>query len=339
MSFDVATNLSKLYLHDCYFLPGNAESFSILTNGTLNPQGVPANSTICRNMFFEGVRLVNIGDSNNIDKNVFRASGNRIGIYLITVGAAGGIAGETMITQNNIDCPGGAVYVERGRTVKFNYNNVELSDGSGTINGAVVDFDGLSGVLPLPEIVGNAIAVFGSATATCAINLNANVGAVIDNNIIQTGIATTTGILIKANSQYANVGLNNFNGFVNNFSDSGIGTYGIYRDAVLINSFVNTGGSYQSLQFTKDKNGIVTVNGIVTCPASPNGKTITTLPTGFAPLKIIKSVISTIDGGIASYATVAVDNSGNIIVYCTNTTTQLEINISFQTKNYVTNIY
>jgi hypothetical protein len=65
-------------------------------------------------------------------------------------------------------------------------NNIELSAGAGTSNGAVIDIDGSSGSIPFAEVCGNHVGIFGTATATSAIRIHGTLGAKVDHNTLLT---------------------------------------------------------------------------------------------------------------------------------------------------------
>lgn len=336
MNFQQTTNLSKLHMHDLYLLPGNDYSFQISNNMAVNTQGVPANSTIERCYFAEGSKLIGIGDSNMIHENVFRASGgNRTAIWLY-MSDTSGVASHTVIRENNIDCPGGALYAVRGRSIKFIYNNVELSAGSGTPNGTIVDIDGSSGSIPWAEIDSNHIGIFGTATATSAVRVAGAQGCSVDKNTILSGLVVASGILITASAGDTDIGFNEIqSNYTTPINNSGLRTMGVPLAAALLNSFTNTGGGYQALSAYKSRTGLVTVSGVVAAPATPSGLIIATLPLGYRPASIQRFAASTVSGGnIVAYA-IEVDTAGNIVCYCAANTTRIEVSATFQTLNYV----
>lgn len=336
MNFQQTTNLSKLHMHDLYLLPGNDYSFQVNNNMAVNFQGVPANSTIERCYFAEGSKLIGIGDSNMIHENIFRASGgNRTAIWLY-MSDTSGVASHTVIRENNIDCPGGALYAIKGRSIKFIYNNVELSAGSGTPNGSIVDIDGSSGSIPWAEVDSNHIGIFGTATGTSAVRVNGAQGCSVDKNTILSGLTVASGILITASAGDTDIGFNEIQStYTTPINNSGLRTMGVPLAQAFLNSFTNTGGGYQPLTAYKSRTGLVTLAGVVNAPATPSGLIISTLPLGYRPATIQRFAASTVSGGaIVGYA-VEVDTAGNVVCYCNTNTTRIEINATFPTLNYV----
>lgn len=336
MDFPQETNLSRLHMHNLYLLPGNDYSLVIDNNNVVNFQGVPANSVIEQCMFWEGTKLLKVGDSITIRNNVFRSSaGGREAIRLY-ISDTSGVASHCVITENNIDCVGGALYAIRGRSIKFTYNNVELSAGAGTANGAIIDLDGSSGTMPWCEVSGNHIGVFGTATPTTAIRVNSSVGATIDKNTILSGIAVANAILVTASASDTDIGFNEIqSNYTNAINNAGVKTIGAPIALGPLNSFTYTGGGYQTLSAFKHRNGIVTVTGVVNAPASPSGVVIATLPLGYRPTKLQRFAVSTVSGGAIVVYAMEVDTAGNLVCYCNTNTTRIEINASFQTINYV----
>lgn len=336
MNFQQATNLSKLHMHDLYLLPGNDYSFQVNNNMTINFQGVPANSTIERCYFAEGTKLIGIGDSNMIHENIFRASGgNRCAVHLY-MSDTSGVTSHTVIRENNIDCPGGALYAVKGRSIKFIYNNVELSAGPGTANGAIVDIDGSSGSIPWAEVSSNHIGIFGTATATSAVRINGSVGCTVDKNTILSGLVVASGILITASAGDTDIGFNEIqSNYTTPINNSGLRTMGVPLAVPPIGVFSNTGGGYQTLTAMKSRNGLVTIAGVITAASNPNGLTIGTLPLGYRPSTLQRFGISCVTGGNITIQVIEIATDGSIVYYGATTTTRIEIGATFQTLNYV----
>lgn len=330
LNFPTSTNCSFFYMSDIYFFSGNDVSFRIANDTAVNVQGVPANSVIERCFFTEGTELFGVGDSITICNNVFRSTNSaRTGINLAQT-TASGTASMCVVRENNFDCMGGAFIVTSGRNTKFLYNNVELSAGSGTANGAVVDIDGSGGLIPFAEVSGNHIGIFGTATATSAIRLNGSLGCNIANNTILTGITVAAAILTTSSASNTNIGFNEISPtFTNAYSNSGGTTGGIEIPLSLINGYTNTVG-YTSLSCMRYVNGIVTLNGVINAPATPNGIIIAVLPYGFYPSNLLRSVVSTVVSGSPSTGAVEISGIGELVYYGSNSTTRIEIMITFQ---------
>lgn len=335
MNFQQTTNLSKLHMHDLYLLPGNDYSFQVNNNMAVNIQGVPANSSIERCYFAEGSKLIGIGDSNSIHENIFRASGGNRAAMWIYMSDTSGVASHTVIRENNIDCPGGALYAVRGRSIKFIYNNVELSAGPGTANGAIIDIDGSSGSIPWAEVSGNHVGIFGTATGTSAVRVNAAAGCTVDKNTLLSGLTVANAIVVTSSAGDTDIGFNEIqSNYTTAISNSGLRTMGVPLALGLLNSFTNS-GSYQPLSALKLRNGLVTLTGVVAPPATPNGVTIATLPLGYRPAVLQRFVVAGVSGGSITSFAVEVDTSGNVVLYCSGSPTRIEINATFQTLNYV----
>lgn len=330
MDFPTETNCSFFYMSDMYLFSGNDVTFKISNNTAVNFQGVPANSVIERCAFWEGTELFGVGDSISIRNNVFRSSNSsRTGIKVAQT-TASGTASMCVVRENNFDCMGGAFIVTSGRNTKFINNNVELSAGSGTVNGTVIDIDGSGGLIPFAEVSSNHIGIFGTATATSAIRLGGSLGCNINNNTILSGITVTQAILITAAAGAANVGFNEISPqFTNAYSVAANSVSGVNFTLPLINGFTNTFG-YAALSYMRYANGIVTLDGVINAPATPNGITIAVLPYGFYPSNILRSVVSTVVGGLQDTGVVEIGSTGNLIFYGDNVTTRIEIMCTFQ---------
>lgn len=337
LNFPTESNLAKLHIHDLYLLAGNDYALETFNNTGINIQGIPAHSTIERNFFVEGMKLVGLGDSINISENLFRANGgNRPAIWL-DIADVSGTAMAPIIARNNCDCDGGFLYMVRGRCPKIRDNNIELSHGPGTLNGAVIDIHGSSGNIPYASITDNHLGIFGTATATSAIRIATATGTEIDRNTILTGLSTSNGVLITSAATDTQIGRNEFHpNFVNPINDSGVGTMGVPVSVAPKNSWTNTGGGYQTLTAFKDANGWVRVIGVVNAPASPSGTVFATLPVSFRPPTSLPRVVvdATVSGGVST-GSIEVSTAGDITFFGSNSTTRVGVSFSFPTTAYL----
>jgi hypothetical protein len=216
-------------------------------------------------------------------------------------------------------------------------NNIELSAGAGTSNGAVIDIDGSSGTIPFAEVCGNHVGIFGTATATSAIRINGTLGAKVDHNTLLAGVTVGTGIVVTSSATDAILGYNEISsGFTTKISDSGTGTRGVLKALTLVNSFANVGSGYDDAACKKDSDGTVHLVGFLNCPANPSTLGIATLPVGFRPITTMRFHVWGVASSADAYSTVGIDTSGNITFNGANTFDQLVLNgISFPTTNYV----
>jgi hypothetical protein len=333
---NVTANISRLHLHDIYVTPGNDYSLQIENNPALNAQGCPSNSVIERCAFWEGTHMTYIGDNVIMRNNILRSTGSRVGceVYLTD---ASGTASFFIFEQNNCDCAGGALLALNGGRIRVLNNNIELSAGAGTSNGAVIDIDGSSGTIPFAEVCGNHVGIFGTATATSAIRINGTLGAKADHNTLLAGITIGTGIVVTSSATDAILGYNEISSdFTTKISDSGVGTRGVLKALTLVNSFANVGSGYDDAACKKDSDGTVHLVGFLSCPANPANLGIATLPAGFRPLTAMRFHVWGVVTAADAYSTVEIDTSGNITFKGANTFDQLVLNgISFPTTNYV----
>jgi hypothetical protein len=171
-----------------------------------NFQGVPANSRIQGCQFMSGCYLSGVGDSVKTYGNTVRGSNIGWRVYQINIS---GVAGEWLSQGDNMDCAGGLFRFESANCPKIRDCNLEMSAGAGS-NGAMIDFDGSSQNITVPEVSGCHMGAFGTATVTRAIRLGSTTAAVIDRNNI-TGVMNY-GIDVTANSSSAKIGPgNNYN--------------------------------------------------------------------------------------------------------------------------------
>lgn len=336
MDFSQLTNVGELYMHHMYLFPGNDYSLEIANSIVVNPQGVPSNSTIERNNFWEGTKCIGIGDSCKFRDNVYRstAGSGRIGSWIYNVDGGGGVASHTILEANNYDCDGGAIFVPRARNIKVLYNNIEQSAGAGTGSNAVVDIDGSSGTIAFAEVKGNHIGIFGTATAGNAIRIHGALGAHVDQNTILAGFTVAQAILITASASDTVLGVNEISStFTNPVLDLGTATRGASKAVSLGSGITNTGG-YQPLEVLKSMTGSVNLSGVVSHAGLVSGAVIGTIPTGFRPATVQRFSVSNVVAGNVSFGSVEVAPSGTI-TYFGATATRVEINTNFKTIGYI----
>jgi hypothetical protein len=102
------------------------------------------------------------------------------------------------------------------------------------------------------------------------------------------------------------------------------GTTGTWSTPTLQNSWVNYGGNYPTLQYTKAADGVVTVRGLVKSGVTTSGTVIANLPVGYRPAATQLMTISSND----DFGRVDVLSSGNI-AFRAGSNAWYAINISF----------
>lgn len=209
-------NLGALYMRNVYVAPTTDVSVKGENSGAVNAQGVPSLCIIENCYFFEGMDLVDAGDSISIRSNTLKATGTRKGVSAVMVNGAGGLAGLLNIEGNNIVAEGGACQILNGHDVKVAKNNIEQIAGAGS-NAAVIDIDGATGTITSAHVIDNYIGISGTTTVTRAIRINAVNSGVVDVNHIDAGIAITTGIDLTANANSTFVGVNRYDGAMGSF--------------------------------------------------------------------------------------------------------------------------
>jgi hypothetical protein len=101
------------------------------------------------------------------------------------------------------------------------------------------------------------------------------------------------------------------------------------------NGFTNAGGGYDTGAYYRTNNGIVYLQGLVSCPANPNTKIIATLASGYRPLNsCIFSCYASFNGTI-SVGSVIVNTIGEVYYFGSNSAT----NISLNGLNFTVNAY
>lgn len=227
---DGITNMKRLVMWGIYVTPGNDYSLRIENNPALNLQGCPSNSLISECSFFEGIQATFIGDSVIVSHNDLRSTSTRLGLLAYLTDTSG-VAGLLSFRENNVDCAGGAISVQRGTNIKVIDNNIEQSAGAGT-NGAVVDISGSSGAIDTADVTGNKIDIFGTAAVNKAIRLDGVNDAFVDRNDMNAAVTVTDAIHITANANRTQLGRNPTTGsFTNKVTNNGAGTKPTLEDA------------------------------------------------------------------------------------------------------------
>lgn len=340
--FSGVCNVSRMRVADIYCTPGTALSLEITNNVINNPQGCPSNSVIERNALFEGMRLSSIGDSVTIRNNTIRSTDGtgRTGIDLSVVDGTGGQASHAMIEQNNIACSGGGVLVRNGRNVKVLHNNIEQLVDGGTSHAAVIDMSGATDTLVWPEVRGNHVAIFGTSTAQHAITLTDTVGGVVDGNTILAGFPiANAAIIVGVGSSDAVIGFNEISSSYATSVDASLSTrarnyrYGLNTS----NGFAAVGVGSALPAWWMDRDGIVHLEGLLSCPATPNGMQIATLPASVRPLSGTQSYSAyAVVSAAVSPQGVTVDTAGAVKYVGSNSATQISLNgIAFTTQAHV----
>lgn len=315
MLFNVVSNLSKLHVHNVCIRDCSDSALEVANNIATNTQGVPAFSCIENNLFYDGLKFVGIGDSNTIRNNFFNTpvGSGRVGIHLYHVDNASVVSSHTMIHGNAIVCSGGALFVDRGRNIKFFHNNVEQSHGPGS-NQAVVDINGAGGVIPCVEIKGNHFGVFGTTTVQRVVRLNAVAVPEVEGNTILSGIVLPAAIVVHSPAQDAYVGRNavDTSKFTVVVDDQGARTAGVQRTLTIGAAGVAAAAGYAAPAYFKDKEGTVSLKGAFSGAAVATNTTLGTLPAGYRPAGVERFVTNATVGGGPVSAAIEIDTAGAV---------------------------
>lgn len=333
-----STSVTELHIADVYCTPGNDYSLYMDNNAAVNAQGVPANSVVERCYFADGTKWVSTGDSVTMRNCVLRGTPGsaRSGVLALIQTGTGGTSSHFIIEQCNFDCAGAAIWILNGRNTKILYNNIESSYGTGSSSAAVIDIDGTSGAVVMPEIKGNAVSIFGTSSAATAIRVNAAVECDIDNNTIIAGFAVPQAIAITANAQHTCIGLNEFSAtYVTSINNSGIGTRGVRIPLIPINGFTNVGLGSVVAGYWQTKQGVVILEGMLNCPPTPNGLTICLLSDSSIPPDNRRfAVYALLPAGVIGPQSVEVQAGGSVLYFGDTTAVQVSLDgITYATNS------
>jgi hypothetical protein len=328
-NFTASCQIGQLHIHDLYVQASTGYGIDIENNPTTNPEGNPSNSVIERCVVWDGIKFGSVGDSVTVRNVVSRGTPGSAhsGILALVQTGSGGVSSHFIVEECNYDCPGAAIWILNGRNVKLIHNNIESSFGTGSSSNAVIDLDGTSGTIVMPEVKGNGVAIFGTSTARILIRVNAALEADIDNNTLLAGISILDGILLTSNAENTYVGLNEFQtanmGTVIN--NAGVGTRGVRIPLTLVNGFTNVDSGSALAGYWQSKDGVATLEGLVSCPATPSGLVMCSLPGAIIPPTNRFFPAFALVSSVASPQAVDISSAGLVTYSGSNSATQVSL--------------
>jgi hypothetical protein len=328
-NFNGSCAIGQLHIHDLYVQASIGYGIDIENNPSTNPEGNPSNSVIERCVVWDGIKFGSVGDSVTVRNVVSRGTPGSAhsGILALVQTGSGGISSHFIVEECNYDCPGAAIWILNGRNVKLIHNNIESSFGTGSSSNAVIDLDGTSGTIVMPEVKGNGVAIFGTSTARILIRVNAALEADIDNNTLLAGISILDGILLTSNAENTYVGLNEFQtanmGTVIN--NAGVGTRGVRIPLTLVNGFTNVDSGSALAGYWQSKDGVATLEGLVSCPATPSGLVMCSLPGAIIPPTNRFFPAFALVSSVASPQAVDISAAGLVTYSGSNSATQVSL--------------
>lgn len=282
-------------------------------------------SIIADNVIHGGLWLENSGDSVYIERNTI--TGLRRGIFIKSVDGAA----QVYVGKNNITTKGGAIDIARGMQIKIEYNQIEqtldfVGETGSTINAQIVVGSSTYNIDQV-DIIGNNInSHLGKAAHNIYVGkayrthiernrLFVPVASMFSKGLYITSDAQKT--FIHYNNMYEEVGVGELSQAAA-IHDDGTGTAGIVKALTLETDFINAASSdYNAPGCEKTLDGIVKLQGSATYTGSapvPANTTITVLPAGFRPQKLVR--IPTSGHGTVSSVTLVVlviDTAGNVV--------------------------
>lgn len=299
-----------------HLMPGNDYSVQWWNQGSVNAQGNPSNSVFCENSIWEGMVFFDCGDNVRIVDNAILSSAGTFhaGIVHRSVTASGGVAAGLHVARNASNCDGGFLQSRAGHMIVVEDNNYEQSKGAGSGNGAAIDLQGDISAHGGGRIAGNAFGVFGTTTINSMIRVANCVGVRIDQNRVLAGITVPIGVVIASTATDTVVGSNAFGSLVTNaYSDSGVGTRGVYQALTPNTGFTNSAGG-QAFSCFKDFQGQVRLGGLLDHAGLNTPGYIGTLPVGKRPFAAQTFIIWSLSGGTYKPAALTVLTTGELAI-------------------------
>lgn len=275
-----STSMQNMLMDHCRFDQGNDISFYFNNPEATNPQGVPFGLQVIGGYYVEGVTVVGISDSCAFRDFFVRTTtgSGRIGLDIQTVSIAGSRPQRGEIENVNIDADGGAIRIQSG--YGWDLRSLDLEQSHGT-TAAVLDIAGTDEALLSTTIDGLSLNVFGTASVTSAVRINAAANTQIRNYKLESAAtgggftAPTNGILVTASASNTTIDATGSyilpGRFTNDISDSGAATrYITLANASTDNAVARYDGTKGAIQ-----NSGVTIDDSNTLTATNYGGTTT----------------------------------------------------------------
>lgn len=295
-----------------------------------NPTNVDGffTSHIKDNLFYGGLDFERIGDSVYINNNTI--TGDYEGIKISAVEGAVSVT----IKENNITSAGGAIRIDGASQIKMLHNQLEqVYTYTGAVNAMVYVNSS-----QMPEIIGNNMNARGLVAHNIVIGPLA-LQATIAKNVMRLGSGQAVNIQgTRTNLRYDNLYISTSETEVSqSVIDTGNGTIGVRRALTLVSGWTNAGSVYSTASVLKTSDGTVLINGNIVPGTKTPGTTITSLPPGFRPTKVLRVSVATYDTTTAYINTcvLVIETTGNVIIESMpSTAIRLDLdNISFSVLN------
>lgn len=286
----------------------------------INPTNIDGffSSNILDCLFYGGgTNFERMGDSVNLIRNTF--TGRGIGIDMSSVSSA-----AMVIIENNNFTSDGAIRIRSGDQIKIIHNQIEQTMlYTGTDDAMIVV--GVDGYVKNCEIIGNNLNTHATQIKH-AIKVNKATNCKIDDNYMYKGLDNI--INVTENAQKTVIGDNNqlenetntgTLRVIDYVTDNGVGTKGVEKELVLLNSWGNFDAVYLANPYLlMDSSGIVHLHGTISGGTASHGTTITVLPLRFRPKKDIYFPIICSDQGTLIMGRVLITSGGSIQLIGTN---------------------
>lgn len=278
-----------------------------LTN-PVNTDGI-FTSAIERSYIVNGIYLQRAGDSVHIVGNVLTGANTAVDLSMVP-GAA-----QVSIQRNNITNTGGAVVIHSGDQVKIRDNQIEIGAAYTGADQALITVKGDTAEVTSTEITGNNInvdtraaycvdVVNAAETHLCSNVMNCDAAKKhinVDASAVETIIHDSNDFRVGSASAALKI------------DDAGVQTFGPpITVAAFSNAWVAYDAANSPVRYSRDADGIVTLEGAVKDGTIVAGTTIFTLPAGFRPSKAIYFAVGNNNAGTWQQGTALVDASGNV---------------------------
>lgn len=271
-------------------------AFRHINSYTPSSQGVPETGNVTGGLFgatfrdsdfIGGMKFVDTGDSNNIERNVI--NGPNEGIYYKAIGGAA----THRIVGNNITATGDTIVIDGGQQVYITENQLEAVGtytGSRT-NPAVITTIGAISVV----VRNNNINAYSRADAVAALSGSQGV-SITDNTVNYAANKFLFRAVASPNNTvgrqlYEGIGGVQKTGQSLVSVDAASPTIGVWQQLTLQNKWDTTGTNAsfrQGLWWMPLPDGTVRLSGSIANGTTAGGTTLATLPAGFRPISAVR---------------------------------------------------
>lgn len=203
---------------------GTSWSVFVINSQTNNPVGGFRQAVIANNVIGSGISLNKVGDTISIQGNTIFGSSSNAGIYVDQVNGTFGLAGNVVISKNNMGPDAGSIIIDCAQAPMISENEIEQGATSTEANDSVVDITGANCTVTGARILSNQLQASAAAGSPKLIRVATASDTVIDNNKLATPTDYVPIVITAAASGTVIGSGNTFTGMTTQVTNGGSGT-------------------------------------------------------------------------------------------------------------------